>query len=331
MLDLSVLLTSLLPAKRVHPPINTFQPLIAHPPASLPCQVAQPTLAIAPVESLCPEFSSAAIKTRFEPPLPDLIPANAAANPYLPQERDFDISWAEKIRPRSGSQLYHQRLEALRQGRTYTRLPANSFYPTWRNVHQPPTYEQWVALLQQEAAVMARSQGDSHLTILLGDSISQWYPIEQLTTNRFWLNQGISGDTTAGVLKRLAAFDQTRPDVIHVMAGVNDLKTGATDAEILTNLQQIMQALRRSHPQAKIVIHSILPTRWAAISSDRTTYLNQQIALLTQQEGASFLDLQPYFSDQDGTLRPELTTDGLHLNPMGYAVWGWVMQLIGIG
>ncbi|MCU0565603.1 MAG: GDSL-type esterase/lipase family protein [Oculatellaceae cyanobacterium Prado106] len=277
-----------------------------------------------------PNFNPQSFTPRsIEPTLPDLLPRPLANNPYLPSAIPTAPLWSSQVRPRSGSQFYQQRMEALRQGKTYTRLPSSSFYEAWANATEQPTYEQWMGLLQREAQSMAKGQGKNRLTVLVGDSISQWYPIEQLAGDRFWLNQGISGDMTAGILRRLSAFDQTRPDRIYVMAGVNDLKNGRSDREILDNLQQMMQRLRRVHPQAQIVFQSILPTRWANISSDRTTQLNLKLAALAQQEGVSYLDLTPNFADSEGKLRRELTTDGLHLSPVGYVVWGEVMQATG--
>lgn len=229
-------------------------------------------------------------------------------------------------RPTTGSQLYHQRLAALSAGRTYTRLATDSFWPEWINATDSPTYEQWISLLAQEAQAMARGQGNNALTVLVGDSISQWFPVEHLSNQRFWLNQGISGDTTAGVLRRLSAFQQARPDTIHVMVGINDVKTGVPDEQILSNLQQIMHQLRQSHPNATIYIHSILPTRRPDLPSDRILALNQAIESLTIQEEVHYLDLLTYFSDGSGHLRPELTTDGLHLNSQGYSVWDRVMR-----
>ncbi|MEO0491734.1 MAG: GDSL-type esterase/lipase family protein, partial [Cyanobacteria bacterium J06659_2] len=148
-----------------------------------------------------------------------------------------------------------------------------------------------------------------------------WLPPDWLPRDRFWLNQGISGDTTAGILQRLSAIDQTHPDTIHLMAGINDLKNGASDATVLNNLQTIVRQLRQTHPQARVVVHSILPTRLSNLPSDRISALNQQIAAMSQQEGGFFLDLQPNFADRQGDLRYELTTDGLHLNPSGYRLW----------
>jgi lysophospholipase L1-like esterase len=259
----------------------------------------------------------------FQPMSPHLSSANPASQPFPDVA---DPASAHSTRPTSGSQLYQQRIATLRAGRTYTRIPADSFQSEWIHATRQPTYEEWINLLALEAKAMVRGQGSNRLTVMVGDSISLWFPVEQLPRDRFWLNQGISGDTSAGVLRRLSAFANARPDSIHVMVGVNDLRRGATDTEILSNVRQIMQQLRQTHPQAKIYIHSILPTRLAAIPTSRVSQLNQSIAAITQEEGVEFLNLVNYFSDDQGNLRHELTTDGLHLNLLGYSVWDWAMR-----
>ncbi|MBF2076687.1 MAG: hypothetical protein IGS50_23405 [Synechococcales cyanobacterium C42_A2020_086] len=231
------------------------------------------------------------------------------------------VARATTPRPRSGSQLYAQRWAALKAGQIYTRLAVNSFQAVWQQATRQPTYEEWVALLKQEAQSLAYGQGTNRLTVLVGDSHALWFPSEQLTQDRLWLNQGISGDTTAGVLKRISAFRPTRPDSIHVMVGINDLRKGATDGEVLANLRQIMRQLRQDHPSARVYIHSILPTRSIGIPAQRIRWLNHHIATVTRQEGVHFIDLQPAFADADGNLRASLTTDGLHLNARGYQTW----------
>ncbi|MDX2244465.1 MAG: GDSL-type esterase/lipase family protein [Leptolyngbyaceae cyanobacterium bins.302] len=220
-------------------------------------------------------------------------------------------------KPRSGSQLFAQRSTALAAGAVHTRLPARSYQPSWTNVGQQPTYQQWRSLLAQEAnQVKYQSVG-----VLLGDSLSLWFPSDRLPQNRIWLNQAISGDTTGGILNRLSSFAATRPQVIYLMAGVNDLKQGASDRTILHNLRQITQRLRQNHPQARIVVQSILPTRSLPISSQRIVNLNRQLQAIAGQNGAYYLDVHSQMADQDGYLRSDLTTDGLHLNANGYAVW----------
>jgi len=181
--------------------------------------------------------------------------------------------------------------------------------------------QNWKNLLAREAAVIAQSQGNNRLTILVGDSLSLWLPTEQLPQNRFWLNQSISGETMGQILTRLHYFQGTRPGEVHIMAGINDLKNGASDGEVIRNIQQMLVQLRQQHPQARLVIYSILPTRLVNLPSDRIRQINRYIAYVAAQQGADFADLQSTFSDHQGLLRRELTTDGLHLSQQGYDIW----------
>lgn len=230
-------------------------------------------------------------------------------------------AWARQVRPSSGPQLYQFRLASLRAGELYTRAAPARYAPQWQGAVANPTHQDWQALLQREAAVMAQAQGSNRLSVVVGDSLSLWLPAEALPRDRFWLNQSISGETTAHMLRRLHYFANTRPTTIHVMAGINDLKNGASDGEVVNNLNQLLTRLRQQHPQAQIVLYSILPTRWSHLPSDRIQRINNHLAYLARQQRVVFANLQPTFADGQGHLRRDLTTDGLHLSPQGYGVW----------
>jgi lysophospholipase L1-like esterase len=221
------------------------------------------------------------------------------------------------IAPRTGGQLYRQRVAALSAGRIYTRMASNSFEPTWRNAPAfQPTYEQWHKLLKLESRAVSRRQS-GHVSVMLGDSLSLWFPIARLPQSSIWLNQGISGETTQGVLARSGDVSAARPDTIYIMAGVNDLKRGLSDREIIQNLQRLCQR----HAGIPIVIQSILPTRSAAIPNQRIARLNAWIEQLARQQGAYYLNVHQSLVASDGYIRSEYTTDGIHLSDRGYAVW----------
>lgn len=254
-------------------------------------------------------------------------PVQTVAATRTPSFSDFATTpLATAIAPRSGSQLYRQRLEALRAGRLYTRIPTDSFYSAWSQAAAQPSYSQWKQLLALEARAVARGQGNNRLSIFMGDSLSLWFPAQGLPNSQLWLNQGISGDTTSGILQRLSAIAPTRADKIYVMAGINDLRKGHSDATITNNLHQIMRRLRQDHPQAQVVVQSILPTRYDAIPSSRVRSLNEKIKAIARQEGVYYLDLFAFFTDSEDRLSRGLTTDGLHLNPQGYQVWQMALQ-----
>lgn len=192
-------------------------------------------------------------------------------------------------------------------------------------------YQQWLDVLKQEAKVAADKR-PKNLTILAGDSLSMWFPSELLPDGRTWLNQGVSGETSRGLLKRLNLFDRTQPEKILVMIGINDLIRGNKDEEILKNSQKIMQYLRKKHPKTQIILQSILPhsdesATWEgrdkllAIPNNRIRKLNQQLQAIAKKEGVKFLNLYPLFTNEKGNLHPQFSTDGLHLNDKGYLVW----------
>jgi lysophospholipase L1-like esterase len=283
-------------------------PMTAGPSETLGAPATGVTATLTPPPQTLPSPSTMAERS---PQVSRVLHPQAASQPY----------WASQPRPVSGGQMYQFRLAALRAGSLYTRTAPQNYIHQWQAPGPSPTHHQWQVLLQQEAGAMAGGQGHNRLTVVVGDSLALWLPSETLPRDRFWLNQSISGETTAQMLGRLHYFANTRPDTIHVMAGINDLKNGATDAEVTRNLHQMLTQLRQQHPQAKLIVHSILPTRWGNLPSDRIARVNHHLAYLARQQGATFVDLQPSFADAQGQLRRELTTDGLHLSPQGYETW----------
>ncbi|ABG53465.1 lipolytic enzyme, G-D-S-L [Trichodesmium erythraeum IMS101] len=199
------------------------------------------------------------------------------------------------------------------------------------------TYKQWVEQLQREAIAAANNRPE-RLTILVGDSLSLWFPSKLLPWDRNWLNQGISGETTAGLLKRLYLFDSTRPETIFVMIGINDLLNGVDNQKILANQRKIISQLRTVHPGSQIVVQSILPhsgelatwegrDRLLQLSNSRIRKINRSLKALADDEGAFYLNLYPLFTNAQGLLRSELSTDGLHLNDKGYQVWSTAIKM----
>jgi lysophospholipase L1-like esterase len=199
------------------------------------------------------------------------------------------------------------------------------------------SYAQWLDILKQEAKVVADKPAP-HLTILLGDSLSLWFPHKLLPEDRNWLNQGISGETSRGLLERLDLFNRTQPETILVMIGINDLIRGVKDQEILDHQQGIINYLHQQHPQTQIILQSILPhggeeTTWEgrqkllAIPNQRIRKLNGALEQIARGWGVKYLNLYPLFANKQGNLRSELTSDGLHLNPQGYLVWRTVLEI----
>ncbi|HIK44846.1 MAG TPA: lysophospholipase [Leptolyngbyaceae cyanobacterium M65_K2018_010] len=199
-------------------------------------------------------------------------------------------------------------------------------------------YQQWVALLQAEAQAAAQAQLPRQ-TILLGDSLTLWFPASMLPGRRTWLNQAISGENSGGLLNRLYLLDQNTPDALFIMIGINDLIWGGSDTDLVYNLRRILQYLKATHPQARVVLQSILPhggpaatwegrDRLLAIPPEQIVAVNDQLRRIAAESGAEYLDLYPLFVNGEGYLRSDLTTDGLRLNQNGYLVWRSALALV---
>lgn len=316
MSDRLLLAASLITVGQASAPPPAILPIPDNLSALLASTIAQTLQANTPqivpiLDQTTPEFSQSS------PESPPLVTPQLLKN-WQPQSA---------VVPTSGTELYYQRVAALKLGKTYTRIAANNFQTVLAKqsgqLLSKPTHEQWIRLLEQEAKAIAKGQGNNRLGILIGDSLSMWFPASGLPGGQLWLNQGISGENSGQILNRLSALNVTRPDTIYVMAGTNDLRQGVSDQVILENIREIVRQLRQNHPQSQIVMQSILPTRLGATKSDtaRISNLNKQIAAIAQQAGAGYLNLNALFADNQGQMRQNLTTDGIHLSRRGYEVW----------
>jgi lysophospholipase L1-like esterase len=150
--------------------------------------------------------------------------------------------------------------------------------------------------------------------------LTLWLPLQGLDPRLSWLNQGISGETSDQIGRRLSWLRGLRPQRIYLMAGINDLKQGRSPAQVVASLQRLIRTLQQNHPQSTLVVQSILPTD-GQIANRAIQTVNAQLSALCLRQGCQFLDLYPDFADPSGRLLAPLGTDGLHLSPAGYARW----------
>jgi acyl-CoA thioesterase-1 len=68
------------------------------------------------------------------------------------------------------------------------------------------------------------------------------------------VNAGVSGDTTAGGLRRINWLAKGRIDVLILALGANDGLRGLPPEEIKANLKKIIQSVRQSKPEALILL-----------------------------------------------------------------------------
>jgi acyl-CoA thioesterase-1 len=104
--------------------------------------------------------------------------------------------------------------------------------------------------------------------LVLGDSLAAGYGVDPgeafpallqkkldaAGLNFAVINGGVSGDTSAGGLRRVDWYLRRRVEVLILELGGNDGLRGVPPAETRTNLQGIIDAARKAWPDIKIVI-----------------------------------------------------------------------------
>lgn len=165
--------------------------------------------------------------------------------------------------------------------------------------------------------------------IFIGDSIIEYYPLQELLgTSKTIVNRGIRGYQTGLLLKNLDAhLYGDAVDQIVLLIGTNDIGKDVPMMEALNNLESVIQSISRDYPLSQIKLVSILPVNESE-NFKQTVYIrkNDTIKAWNQayQELASAYMQVEYVSvfdkllDQEGQLKSDYTTDGLHLSVSGY-------------
>jgi len=192
-----------------------------------------------------------------------------------------------------------------------------------------PSIEQLRYVVEQEAKI---ATGRKVPLVLLGNSMFFSFPRELLPPGS--LNQSFPGESIPNTINRVSGLKNIQPDSFIIMVGNLDLMQGKGREEIVVDLSELINLLKDTHPQSKIFIFSVLPrtaprhlkvsrnNRSALLKLDKVKVilLNQKIQQLAKQAGVTFIDAVPYVADTDGNLRADLSFDGLHLMPEGYAI-----------
>jgi acyl-CoA thioesterase-1 len=170
-------------------------------------------------------------------------------------------------------------------------------------------------------------QQDERLVLALGDSLYAGFGLEQDQSFPAVLekeleargvpakvvNAGISGDTTAGGLRRLAyALEglERKPDLVIVGLGANDVLRGLDPAEIRRNLDAMLQELERR--DIKVMLTGMMAPR-----NMDGPYIRRFEAIYPDLAARYGAQLDPFFLQGVITRGELLLDDGMHPNAEG--------------
>ena len=138
-------------------------------------------------------------------------------------------------------------------------------------------------------------------------------------------NRGIGGDVTDGVLARIDEIIYFKPKAVFLLIGINDLWNNNSpnnpSAEyIANNIIQIAQVINAETPKTKIYVQTVLPIEKEKYKTS-ILKVNEIIKANEKENPYQIVDLYSIFVNENGLIRKELSTDGIHLNEMGYDAW----------
>ncbi|UCE63505.1 MAG: arylesterase [Nitrospirota bacterium] len=127
------------------------------------------------------------------------------------------------------------------------------------------------------------------------------------------INAGVSGDTTAGGLRRLDWVLKSRPTIVILVLGGNDGLRGLPLDDTYANLEKIIQRLKAEGVTILLAGMKIPPNYGEAYTSE-FSMMYEKLA------GEYDLKLMPFFLE-DVAMRPHLIqADGIHPTAEGYQI-----------
>ncbi len=176
-------------------------------------------------------------------------------------------------------------------------------------------------------ALFVSAQTTPKTIVFLGDSLSAGYGVKSNESFPMLIadkiraanlpyevqNAGLSGDTTAGGLRRTDWLLQRKIDVLVIELGGNDGLRGLPVAALKSNVQAIIDKVRAKNPEVKIVIAGMrIPPN---IGADYARDFEAAYPELAQKNHATLI---PFLLEGVGGMREFNQADSIHPTAAGH-------------
>ncbi len=199
-----------------------------------------------------------------------------------------------------------------------------------------------LALVVAFFAVTLGAAAETQTIVFFGDSLTAGYgldpdeafpaliqkKIDDAGLHARVVNAGLSGETTAGGLRRLNWILRQKIDVFVIELGANDGLRGIAPENSRANLQAIIDRVREKYPQVSLVLAGMkLPTN---LGPEHTA---QFAALYPELAQANHIALIPFLLADVGGVPGLNQADGIHPTAKGHEivannVWSVLKPLI---
>lgn len=159
--------------------------------------------------------------------------------------------------------------------------------------------------------------------VFFGDSLTYYGDFSSAFPDKVVCNLGLRGDTIQGMIDRVEQVALLEPNVVYIMAGVNDVANNTEDQFGLVFCALIQQIQLRL-PSSRIITFSLTPVNdlcfTVSCSNSQICKFNSTINRIARKRGITYIDLFSVY-EENGILPKALTIDGIHLTNEGYGKW----------
>lgn len=139
-------------------------------------------------------------------------------------------------------------------------------------------------------------------------------------------NFGIGGDHTGNLLWRLkyGHAEKLKPKIVVLLIGVNNFgHLNETPKQVADGIKACVTLLRKTYPDAKILVNGIFPFEEQATSPkrDMVKEANLLVVKLNDNKHIFVKDYGSLFLQADGSISKEVMGDFLHPTAKGYQIW----------
>ncbi len=160
--------------------------------------------------------------------------------------------------------------------------------------------------------------------LFIGDSITECYDFKRFFPHLNIINEGISGNTTVDILKRLnEMFKSYNPVKVFILIGTNDLELiPLTSEEIIINIKKIVTLIKKNFKGVPIYLQSVYPVFYEIKPFSVGKRKNEDIIKINEGikkiEGITYINLYDDLLGSNNKLNKEFTYDGIHMSEKGY-------------
>jgi len=164
--------------------------------------------------------------------------------------------------------------------------------------------------------------------VFVGSSSIRFWDLKKSFPDLPVINRGFGGSEVSDSVKYADRIvTKYKPRIVVLYAGDNDIAHGESPEQVVNDVKEFIEIVRKPLPETTILFLSIKPSLARASFREKQDSANAMVKQLTDKDpNFKFVDVGKVLLDEAGVPRQELfLEDKLHLNAKGYHLWREVL------